>query len=115
MIQDRPFESITLAEYHAATQCKILHSALLQQKQKQKKRLRRDPQQSGSLPGGDLDHSPMITGLVLPQPEDSIVKKDARFSPLFAGHHGGPNDVAARSNGKANADVQALLLLLRTV
>ncbi|KAK8008137.1 polyketide synthase [Apiospora marii] len=89
---------------------KVLRSALLQQKQKQ-----RDPHQSGTLPGGDLEHSPIVTGLVLPQPEDSILKKDARFSPLFAGHHGGSNDgVAANTSGKSSADVQALLLLLRT-
>ncbi|KAK7915179.1 type I iterative PKS [Apiospora marii] len=92
---------------------KVLRSALLQQKRKQKG-LSQDPHQSGTLPGGDLEHSPIVTGLVLPQPEDSILKKDARFSPLFAGHHDGSNNVAANTGSKANADVQALLLLLRT-
>ncbi|KAK7985670.1 polyketide synthase [Apiospora saccharicola] len=91
--------------------CKVLHSALLQQKQK---RSQRYPHQSGPLPGGDIDHSPMVTGLVLPQPENSILRKDARFSPLFTGHHGGSDDTAVHTGGKPNADVQALVLLLRT-
>ncbi|KAK8123145.1 beta-ketoacyl synthase domain-containing protein [Apiospora sp. TS-2023a] len=66
--------------------CKVLQSALLQQKQKQ---LQRDRNQSGVTVLGDLDRSPMVTRLVLPQPEDSILRKDVRFSALFASHHGG--------------------------
>ncbi|KAK8071743.1 hypothetical protein PG996_005091 [Apiospora saccharicola] len=65
-------------------------------------------------PAGTLATPPMVTGLVLPQPEDSILRKDARFSPLFTGHHGGSDDTAVHTGGKPNADVQALVLLLRT-
>lgn len=80
---------------------KILYFALLQQK----KHL---------TATHDLDHSPMITGLVAPQPDDSILKTDARFSALFSGQKGsGDHATGPGESGSANTDVQALLLLLR--
>jgi hypothetical protein len=57
----------------------------------------------------------MITGLVAPQPDDSILKMDARFSPLFSGHDGSAEHVTSSGDGgNTNTDVHALLLLLRT-
>ncbi|KAI1765524.1 PKSKA1 [Hypoxylon sp. FL1150] len=82
---------------------KILYFALLQQKK--------------NLVAGtsDLEHSPMITGLVAPQPDDSVLKTDARWSALFSGQDGTGELVAGAGDGSnANTDVQALLLLLRT-
>ncbi|KAI0138104.1 hypothetical protein F4776DRAFT_663241 [Hypoxylon sp. NC0597] len=81
----------------------ILYFAPLQQKKKH-------------LTGtNDLEHPPMITGLVAPQPNDSVLKMDARFSALFSGQDS-PGEHAAGScdGGNSNTDVQALLLLLRT-
>ncbi|RYC54049.1 hypothetical protein CHU98_g12160 [Xylaria longipes] len=82
---------------------KILYFALLQQ---QKKHL------AGTH---DLEHSPMIIGFVAMQLDDSILKMDARFSPLFNGRDGSGEQVASSGNGgNTNTDVQALPLLLRT-
>lgn len=85
---------------------KILHAALLQQKKKQ----------LGPVAAGDLEHSPMVTGLSFPQPDDSVLKTDARFSALFGGRQVESQELTVDSSGgdKTDTDVQALLLLLRT-
>ncbi|KAJ2984617.1 hypothetical protein NUW58_g5963 [Xylaria curta] len=57
----------------------------------------------------------MITGLVAPQPDDSVLKPDARWSALFGGQHGSDDHVASPGEGgNTNTDVQALLLMMRT-
>ena len=67
-------------------------------------------QQTGQLPNSPSAIQ-MVTGIVAPQPADSALLQDARFSALFTGS-------AARSGGEGgnstNADVQALLLLLQS-
>ncbi|KFY12772.1 hypothetical protein V492_03668 [Pseudogymnoascus sp. VKM F-4246] len=83
---------------------KILYFAMLQQKT--------TPLASDVGIASELAFSPLITGLTFPQPDDSILKSDARFSPLF-NNNGGPKD--QKSSGEnANADIQAFFLLLRT-
>nr|BAM77409.1 polyketide synthase [Talaromyces purpureogenus] len=86
---------------------KILYFALLQQRKKQNT--------LGLAAARELKHSPMITGLTAPQPDDSVLKTDARFSPLFTGQRES-QELASSSAGddNANTDVQALFLLLRT-
>jgi hypothetical protein len=54
----------------------------------------------------------LITGLVIPQPSDSQLNKDARFSSLFTGRTGASSNTAGPS-GK-NAEVQLALLLLKS-
>ncbi|KAH7070015.1 PKSKA1 [Paraphoma chrysanthemicola] len=83
---------------------KILYFAMLQQK--------KAPSTNDVATIGELAFSPMVTGLTFPQPDDSALKNDARFSPLFSSN-GGSKDT--KSGGEhANADVQAFFLLLRT-
>lgn len=53
----------------------------------------------------------LITGLVVPQPTDSQLNKDARFSALFAGQSGAGGEDSGAS-GK-NAEVQLALMLLK--
>ncbi|KAF5844025.1 hypothetical protein GGP41_009349 [Bipolaris sorokiniana] len=53
----------------------------------------------------------LITGLIVPQPADSQLKKDARFSALFEGHSASGGD-AGGASGK-DAEVQLALLLLK--
>lgn len=80
---------------------KILYFAMLQQK---------STPSAGDV--SELAFSPMVTGLTFPQPDDSVLKTDARFAPLFSGNEGTKD---LKSSGKnANADIQALFLLLRT-
>ncbi|KAI9729806.1 MAG: hypothetical protein M1818_008384 [Claussenomyces sp. TS43310] len=67
-------------------------------------------QQSGQL-SSSLSAKQMVTGIVAPQPADSALSQDPRFSALFTGS-------ASRAGGdggsSTNADVQALLLLLHS-
>jgi len=83
---------------------KILYFAMLQQKA--------TPSESEVGFSGELAFSPMVTGLTFPQPADSVLKADARFSPLFSSNEGS-RDLASSSQN-ANADIQAFFLLLRT-
>ncbi|KAI0467452.1 PKSKA1 [Xylaria cf. heliscus] len=57
--------------------------------------------------------SQMITGIIVPQPDDSIIARDARFSALFT-HGDGTLSGAREGSGSGNSEVQALLLLLRS-
>jgi hypothetical protein len=84
---------------------KILYLALLQQKEAQDVA----PHGTGA---NELIYSPMITGLTYPQPNDSTLKTDARFLPLFSSQEGAQD--AGSSGENANADVQTFFLLLRT-
>lgn len=54
----------------------------------------------------------MVTGIPVPQPEDSQLLQDARFATLFTGTSSGRN--AGKDGGSGSQDVQALLLLLRS-
>jgi hypothetical protein len=83
---------------------KILYFAMLQQKA--------TPSASEAGFSGELVFSPMVTGLTFPQPADSVLKADARFSPLFSSNEGS-KDLASGSQN-ASADIQAFFLLLRT-
>jgi aryl carrier-like protein len=54
----------------------------------------------------------MISGIIVPQPTDSLLARDPRFSALFTqteGLHSGAHD----GNRSGSSEVQALLLLLR--
>lgn len=88
---------------------KTLYFALLQQKGNQ-------PDESKSTESAHgLGYSPLVTGLAAPQPGDSILKMDARFSALFSGQDQSQEQMDSLGNGgNANADIQALFLLLRT-
>ena len=68
-------------------------------------------QQHGHPRSSAAANAQLITGLVCPQPKDSQLNRDARFSTLFTGKAGAGEDGAAAS-GK-NAEVQLALLLLR--
>ena len=83
---------------------KILYFAMLQQKD--------TPSASDVGTVGELAFSPMVTGLTFPQPDDSVLKFDARFSPLFSNNERSKDLKSGGQN--ANADIQALFLLLRT-
>lgn len=83
---------------------KILYFALLQQEN--------ISSSAGDTTFHELVHSPMVTGLTYPQPNDSVLKPDARFLPLFSSHAGSKELEPSSEN--TNADVQTLFLLLRT-
>jgi hypothetical protein len=83
---------------------KILYFAMLQQQA--------TPSASEIGFSKELAFSPMITGLTFPQPADSVLKADARFSPLFSSNEGSKDQASGSQN--ANADIQAFFLLLRT-
>lgn len=83
---------------------KILYFAMLQQKI--------SPAASDISSASELAFSPLITGLTFPQPDDSALKSDARFSPLFSNNEGSKDLKSSGEN--ANADIQTLFLLLRT-
>ncbi|THC92577.1 hypothetical protein EYZ11_007940 [Aspergillus tanneri] len=79
---------------------KILELSILQQQQQEKQ------------PQTHPLQTQIVTGIIVPQPSDSLLKPDARFSALFTGQSNG--DSATGGSGSGNAEVQALLLLLRT-
>ncbi|PSN59528.1 PKSKA1 [Corynespora cassiicola Philippines] len=54
----------------------------------------------------------LITGLIVPQPSDSQLNKDARFSALFAGQAGANAEGSGGASGK-DAEVQLALMLLK--
>ncbi|OBT44805.1 Type I Iterative Polyketide synthase (PKS) [Pseudogymnoascus sp. WSF 3629] len=83
---------------------KILYFAMLQQKI--------SPAASDISSASELAFSPLITGLTFPQPDDSALKSDARFSPLFSNNEGSKDLKSSGEN--ANADIKTLFLLLRT-
>ncbi|RYC59888.1 hypothetical protein CHU98_g6324 [Xylaria longipes] len=70
-------------------------------------------QQTETNPPSSAAASQMITGIIVPQPADSILARDARFSALFTHGDGGPSG-AREGSGSGNSEVQALLLLLRS-
>ncbi|KAL5382066.1 hypothetical protein DPSP01_006743 [Paraphaeosphaeria sporulosa] len=83
---------------------KILYFAMLQQQE--------TPSASDVGAVRELAFGPMVTGLTFPQPDDSALKGDARFSPLFTSNERSKDLKSSGEN--ANADIQALFLLLRT-
>ncbi|TEA16265.1 Highly reducing polyketide synthase [Colletotrichum sidae] len=115
VLRDRPFDSMTLEEYHQAVGCKIqgtwnLHKAA------EKLNLELDffTMLSSFSGAGRFPDSPsaaqMVTGIVAPQPADSALLRDVRFAALRAGSGA---KTSGEGGNSANADVQALLLLLR--
>ncbi|KAI0970609.1 PKSKA1 [Xylaria arbuscula] len=77
---------------------KILYLSILQQTEK-----------TAVSPGSAAQ---MISGIIVPQPTDSLLARDPRFSALFTqteGLHSGAQD----GNRSGSSEVQALLLLLR--
>ncbi|TRX89754.1 hypothetical protein FHL15_009344 [Xylaria flabelliformis] len=70
-------------------------------------------QQTEAKPPSSEAASQMITGIIVPQPADSILARDARFSALFT-HGDGALPGAREGSGSGNSEVQALLLLLRS-
>ncbi|KAL5454073.1 hypothetical protein PMIN06_005174 [Paraphaeosphaeria minitans] len=83
---------------------KILYFAMLQQQD--------TPPASDVSAVRELAFGPMVTGLTFPQPDDSALKGDARFSPLFSSNERSKDLKSSSEN--ANADIQALFLLMRT-
>ncbi|KAI1122424.1 PKSKA1 [Nemania abortiva] len=69
-------------------------------------------QQTEAEPPSRAAASQMITGIIVPQPADSILARDARFSALFAHNDGALS--SGREGSSRNSEVQALLLLLRS-
>ncbi|RFU76423.1 polyketide synthase [Trichoderma arundinaceum] len=80
---------------------KILYLSILQQ------------QQFETLASISSEPTQIITGLVVPQPQDSFLKYDSRFSALFGNQGRAEVSQNISSSGGSNADLQALLLLLR--
>ncbi|KAI1083471.1 PKSKA1 [Whalleya microplaca] len=79
---------------------KILYFSILQQQLK-----------SPQTPAKSLPPTQMVTGLITPQPADSFLRHDARFSALFTSQD---DTEVIKSNGSSgNAEVQALLLMLQ--
>ncbi|KAI0552402.1 PKSKA1 [Xylaria curta] len=70
-------------------------------------------QQTETNPPSSAAASQMITGIIVPQPTDSILARDARFSALFT-HSNGALPGAREGSSSGNSEVQALLLLLRS-
>ncbi|KAI1163548.1 PKSKA1 [Nemania serpens] len=70
-------------------------------------------QQTETKPLSKAAASQMITGIIVPQPADSILARDARFSALFT-HADGALSGGKEGSGSRNSEVQALLLLLRS-
>ncbi|RYP64884.1 hypothetical protein DL771_008561 [Monosporascus sp. 5C6A] len=58
--------------------------------------------------------SQIITGLITPQPADSLLARDVRFSALFPDPEGSVAGPQLASGGNGDAEIQALLLLLRS-
>ncbi|GIZ44216.1 hypothetical protein CKM354_000742000 [Cercospora kikuchii] len=89
------FDSKTFAGINDGLLRKILYMSILQQ--------------TGPAPPSKQAATQMITGLVTPQPADSVLTDDARFAALFTGK----GDSGGLSGAKGgNAEVQAVLLLL---
>jgi NAD(P)-dependent dehydrogenase (short-subunit alcohol dehydrogenase family) len=96
--QEKHFDSRTFKGINNGLLRQILYFSLLQQ--------------AGSFPDSP-SATQMVTGIVAPQPADSALLQDARFAALRAGS--GAGKAAGESGGNsANAEVQALLLLLRS-
>lgn len=70
-------------------------------------------QQTQATPLSKAAASQMITGIIVPQPADSILARDARFSALFT-HADGALSGGREGGSSRNSEVQALLLLLRS-
>ncbi|GAP90164.1 putative acyl transferase acyl hydrolase lysophospholipase [Rosellinia necatrix] len=70
-------------------------------------------QQTEPEPLSKAAASQMITGIATPQPANSILARDARFSALFT-HADGNLSATREGNGSGNLEVQTLLLLLRS-
>ncbi|ETS75485.1 hypothetical protein PFICI_12429 [Pestalotiopsis fici W106-1] len=87
---------------------KILYFSILQQ------RGQVGCEKSPCARGSRVSLGQMITGLVMPQPADSWLRKDARFAALFTGQGSTTAMSGGNNNNKGDADVQALLLMLRT-
>lgn len=70
-------------------------------------------QQTETNPPSSAAASQMISGIIVPQPADSILARDARFSALFSHGNSAPSRTQEGS-GSGDSEVQALLLLLRS-
>ncbi|KAI0439056.1 PKSKA1 [Xylaria telfairii] len=70
-------------------------------------------QQTETNPLSSAAASQMISGIIVPQPADSILARDARFSALFT-HGNGAHSRTQEGSGSGDSEVQALLLLLRS-
>ncbi|KAI3321634.1 PKSKA1 [Xylariaceae sp. AK1471] len=70
-------------------------------------------QQTESTPLSKAAAAQMISGIIVPQPADSILARDARFTALFTQADGALSGVREKS-GSTNSEVQALLLLMRS-
>lgn len=68
-------------------------------------------QQQVKQPHADPLPSQIVTGIFVPQPSDSLLKPDARFSALFTDQSN--VNSTTRGSGSGDAEVQALLLMLR--
>ncbi|KAE9566523.1 Fumagillin dodecapentaenoate synthase [Colletotrichum fructicola] len=94
--QEKHFDSRTFKSISNGLLRQILYFSILQQ--------------AGKFPGSP-SAAQMVTGIVAPQPADSALLQDARFAALRTGSAGGR--AAGEGGNSANADVQALLLLLK--
>ncbi|EQB57536.1 beta-ketoacyl synthase domain-containing protein [Colletotrichum gloeosporioides Cg-14] len=95
--QEKHFDSRTFKGINNGLLRQILYFSILQQ--------------AGRFPGSP-SATQMVTGIVAPQPADSALLQDARFAALRTGSAGGR--AAGEGGNSANADVQALLLLLKS-
>lgn len=95
--QEKHFDSRTFKGINNGLLRQILYFSILQQ--------------AGKFPGSP-SATQMVTGIVAPQPADSALLQDARFAALRTGSAGGR--AAGEGGNSANADVQALLLLLKS-
>ncbi|PYH83208.1 reducing type I polyketide synthase [Aspergillus uvarum CBS 121591] len=104
--QEKHFDSRTFKGINNGLLRQILYFSLLQQAG----RFAHDSTSAAAAAA-----TQMVTGIVAPQPADSALLQDARFSALRAGAGAGktPGESGGGSNS-ANAEVQALLLLLRS-
>jgi hypothetical protein len=105
--QDQHFDARVFKGINDGLLRKIVHLSILQQQQQQFKEV----QASINL---SSQPAQIITGLIIPQPQDSLLKPDARFSALFLEQGNADSGKGASGGSSSSADVQALLLLLRT-
>ncbi|KAK1579370.1 reducing type I polyketide synthase [Colletotrichum navitas] len=94
--QEKHFDSRTFKGINNGLLRQILYFSILQQ--------------AGQFPNSP-SNTQMVTGIVAPQPADSALLQDARFHALQSGSGG---KASGEGGNSANADVQALLLLLRS-